>query len=77
VLRGSGRPLPAAIVNLIGYWLLALPIGGWLALRGGAGLVGLWWGLCGGLAVVALLLVAWLILRGPEHATPVHQPPGG
>ena len=63
VLRAMGRPGPAAVFNLVGYWVLALPLGGWLALRGGAGLVGLWWGLCAGLVVVAIGLVL-LIWRG-------------
>lgn len=65
VLRGMGRPRPAALFNLIGYWVLALPLGGWLALATPAGLPGLWWGLCFGLAVVALSLVTWVALRGP------------
>ena len=65
VLRGMGRTRPAAVFNLIGYWVLALPIGGFLALRTGAGLAGLWWGLCFGLAVVAVSLVVWIARRGP------------
>lgn len=66
VLRGMGRVRPAAVMNFVGYWLLALPIGGWLALRGGWGLPGLWWALCGGLALVAVLLVAYVRWRGPS-----------
>ena len=66
VLRGMGRVRPAMAFNLIGYWLLGLPLGGWLALRGGLGLAGLWWGLALGLAVVALSLVAFVALRGPR-----------
>jgi MATE family multidrug resistance protein len=60
VLRAMGRPGPAAVFNLVGYWGLALPLGGWLALGRGAGLVGLWWGLCAGLVVVAIGLVLWI-----------------
>jgi MATE family multidrug resistance protein len=60
VLRAMGRPGPAALFNLIGYWVLALPLGAWLALGRGAGLVGLWWGLCAGLVVVAIGLVLWI-----------------
>jgi MATE family multidrug resistance protein len=45
ILRGMGRVRPAVAFNLVGYWLLGLPLGGWLALRGGQGLAGLWWGL--------------------------------
>ncbi|NNL68031.1 MAG: MATE family efflux transporter [Myxococcales bacterium] len=66
VLRGMGRTRPVAWFNLVAYWVLGLPIGGWLALRQGWGLAGIWWGLCLGLAVVAFSLVAWIRARGPE-----------
>jgi len=69
VLRGMGRTRPAAVFNLIGYWLLGIPLGAWLALRAGWGLGGVWWGLCLGLAAVATLLVAWIRWRGPERAS--------
>jgi MATE family multidrug resistance protein len=65
ILRGMGRTRPAAVFNVIGYWALALPLGGWLALRTAWGLQGLWWGLCLGLAVVAALLVLAVRFRGP------------
>jgi MATE family multidrug resistance protein len=71
VLRAMGRPLPAAVANLVGYWLLALPLGAWLALGTDAGLVGLWWGLCLGLVVVALGLLLWIARRGPRTAKPL------
>ena len=73
VLRGMGRPVPAAIFNFVGYWLLALPVGGWFALRGGASLAGLWWGLAGGLAVVAFSLIAFLRVRGPRTAVALER----
>jgi len=65
ILRGMGRVRPATAFNFVGYWLLGLPLGGWLALRGGMGLAGLWWGLALGLAVVALSLLTFVALRGP------------
>lgn len=68
VLRAMGRPGPAALANLIGFWGLGLPIGGWLALRGGVGLAGLWWGLCLGLVVVAVALTLLIWRRGPTLA---------
>lgn len=68
ILRGMGRTRPAAVFNLVAYWLIGLPLGGWLALGGGWGLVGLWWGLCLGLATVALCMLAWVRFRGPNRA---------
>jgi MATE family multidrug resistance protein len=65
VLRGMGRTRPAAVFNLIAYWILGLPGGAWLAFRSSLGLSGIWWGLCFGLAVVAVSLVFWLARRGP------------
>lgn len=69
ILRGMGRVRPAMIFNLVSYWCLALPLGAWLAFSQGWGLAGIWWGLVLGLGVVATSLVAWIRVRGPEHAT--------
>ncbi len=67
ILRGMGRTRPAAWFNLVGYWLLALPLAAWLGLASGWGLRGIWWGLCAGLAAVAILLVLWVRHRGPAR----------
>jgi len=67
VLRGMGRTRPAALFNLFGYYMLALPIAYWLAFSKGYGLAGIWWGLTLGLATVAALLVVWVWLRGPAR----------
>jgi MATE family multidrug resistance protein len=67
VLRGMGRTRPAAWFNFLGYWLLGLPIGGWLAFRMDWGLHGIWWGLCFGLFVVASSLVLFVRARGPAQ----------
>jgi MATE family multidrug resistance protein len=67
VLRGMGRTRPAAVFNLLGYWVLGLPIGGWLAFREGWGLSGIWWGLAFGLFVVATSLVLFVRARGPAR----------
>ena len=71
VLRGMGRTLPAAGFNLLGYWVLGLPVGAWLAIRAGWGLAGIWWGFVLGLAVVAVLVVFWIARRGPAHASQI------
>ena len=65
VLRGMGRTRPAMVFNLVSYWVLALPVGTWLALRRGWGLAGIWWGLACGLGMVAISLVLWIRARGP------------
>lgn len=66
ILRGMGQTRPAALANLLGYYVLALPLGWWLAFRAGLGVVGLWWGLALALAIVALLLVGYVRWRGPR-----------
>ncbi|HFE45209.1 MAG TPA: MATE family efflux transporter, partial [Nannocystis exedens] len=65
VLRGMGRTRPAAIFNLVGYYVLGLPLGIWMAFELGLGVVGLWWGLTLALGVIALLLLLWIWRRGP------------
>ena len=67
ILRGMGKTRPAAVFNLAGYWVLALPVAWLLAFRGGLGLAGIWWGLAIGLAVIAGCLVAWVAIRGPAR----------
>ncbi len=66
VLRGMGQPRPAAVFNVFGYYVLALPLAWWLATRGGMGLAGIWWGLAVGLAVIAALLVFWIFRTEPR-----------
>lgn len=63
VLRGVGDTRTPLIVNLVGYWVLALPFGLWLAFSRGLGPRGLWWGLVAGLAIVGLVLVARVRVR--------------
>lgn len=59
-LRGTGDTRTPMIANLVGYWLLGLPIGWWLCFRRGADVIGLWLGLCIGLVIVATtLLIVW------------------
>lgn len=69
ILRGQGSTLPAAAMNLLGYWILALPCAAWMAFELELGLAGIWWGLALGLAIVALCLLAWIRLRGPGRVS--------
>jgi len=67
VLRGMSNTRPAALLNLAGYWLVALPLAAFLTARTGTGLAGIWWSLCLGLFLVAAGLVAFVRARGPRH----------
>jgi MATE family, multidrug efflux pump len=57
VLRGAADTRFTMYTNLVGHWLIGLPIALYLGFHLGWGVVGLWWGLCAGLTVVAIALV--------------------
>lgn len=60
-LRGMGRQHVGAAVNIVSYYMGALPLGIWLAFHGW-GLAGLWVGQCIALYIVGALewvIVAW------------------
>ena len=57
VLRGIGETRMPMIVNVIGHWVLGLPIGYALCFSFGWGVPGLWIGLSIGLVVTAVVLV--------------------
>ncbi len=61
-LRGAGVTRWAMVVNLIAYWLIALPVGTALMFGKGLGVLGLWWGLTAGLAVAAVALTTKFVL---------------
>ena len=59
ILRGIGDTRAPVMANVVGYWVLGLPLSLWLAFGLGLGPVGLWWGFVLGLGVVAV----WMLLR--------------
>ena len=63
LLRGVGDTRWPMIANLVGYWLVGLPVSWWFGLRLHQGPVGLWWGLVVGLALVAITLVIRVRVR--------------
>jgi len=60
ILRGLGDTRSPMLWNLVGHWMLGLPVGYGLCFGGGRGITGLWIGLCVGLiAVGVVLLLIW------------------
>ena len=56
VLRGAADTKYTFYANMVGHWLIGLPTALWLGFSRGLGIEGLWWGLCVGLTIVAVLL---------------------
>ncbi len=86
ILRGIGDTRAPMVVNILGFWLMGMPVSLWLGFREGGGVVGLWWGFVAGLAGVAAFLL-WRVrarLIGPlervrvddEHALEVETAAG-
>ncbi len=57
ILRGAGDTRWPMMINVLGFWLVGVPISVWLGFYAGYGPIGLWWGFVAGLAAVALLLL--------------------
>jgi MATE family multidrug resistance protein len=61
-LRGLGDTRTAMVLNLVGHWVIGLPIGYTLCFNQGWGVAGLWTGLSVGLILIgAALLVVWYV----------------
>ena len=82
VLRGLGDTRTPMVMNVIGHWVLGLPVGYALCFRFGWGVIGLWLGLSIGLVFCAVVLTAIWIRRtqgtagpfGPAVAHPPEMP---
>jgi MATE family multidrug resistance protein len=61
-LRGMGDMRSAVVANIVGFWVLGLPIGAWLAFGCDLGPAGFWWGLVIGLSAVAVGLL-WVVFK--------------
>ena len=57
ILRGLGDTRTAMLVNIVGFWMIGIPVSMYLGFRTNAGPAGLWWGLVAGLAAVAIILL--------------------
>jgi MATE family multidrug resistance protein len=80
VLRGAGRQELGAIFNLVAYWILGLPLAGYLAFKANLGVTGLWIGLAtcasfNGVAMTVLMVrMKWKVeaLRATGKAVLAH-----
>jgi multidrug resistance protein, MATE family len=63
VLRGAGDTRGPMLINLLGYWILGIPLSIYLGFFHGLGPMGLWWGLVLGLGVVATSLLIRVRIR--------------
>lgn len=63
VLRGVGDTFGPMLVNLVGFWLIGLPVSLYLAFPRELGPLGLWWGMAAGLGAVALFLLIRVRIR--------------
>jgi MATE family multidrug resistance protein len=70
MLRGLGDTRAPMVVCGIGYWLIGLPLGVFLAFPGRMEGAGIWVGLSIGLAAVAVMLGVRWALRDPLGLTP-------
>ncbi len=76
ILRGLGDTRTPMISNLVGHWLVGLPLGYTLTFAWGWGVVGLWLGLSVGLVSIGLVLLAtWQRRIGVlQHALAAARP---
>lgn len=63
MLRGRKDTRAPMLYALVGYWVVATPLGLWLCEAKGAGATGIWIGLASGTAVVSALSLARLLFR--------------
>jgi MATE family multidrug resistance protein len=73
VLRGAGDTRYSLNANLVGHWLVGLPIALFLGFYLDWGVVGLWWGLCAGLTVVAVTLFIRFERLSRTTIEPIHR----
>lgn len=62
VLRGAGQTRFTFMANIVGHYVIGVPVALLLGFKLGLGVVGIWWGLCAGLICVALA-VLWRFNR--------------
>lgn len=76
VLRGTGETRWPMYVQLVGLWLVGLPVSIGAGVFFGIGEVGLWWGFVAGIGAAATLLCVgvWRRMRGPLERLAIDEP---
>jgi MATE family multidrug resistance protein len=79
VLRGAGDTRFTFGANMVGHWLIGLPVAVGLGFALRLGVTGLWWGLCAGLSAVAAALLARFLWISSREIAPLvdaapHEP---
>ena len=69
LLRGLRDTKGPMVITVAAYWVVALPLGAWLAFRWNMGARGIWIGLAAGLVVAASLLVRRFITKTTPSLT--------
>ena len=62
VLRGTGDTRVPAVLHIVAFWGVGIPLGAWLGFQTSLRERGFWWGLVAGLAMAALLQ-SWRVSR--------------
>lgn len=75
VLRGAGDTKFTFYANIVGHWLFGVPIALYLGFERELGIVGLWWGLCVGLTIVAVMLFVRFERLSRELIAPIADTP--
>jgi len=75
VLRGAGDTKFAFFANLIGHYMVGLPVAVVLGLLWAQGVIGLWWGLCAGLTAVAAGLLSRFLRLSSREIAPLETHP--
>ena len=75
VLRGAGDTRFAFFANLVGHYVVGLPVAIALGLWVGQGVIGLWWGLCAGLTAVAVALLSRFLRLSSREIVPLEGHP--
>jgi MATE family multidrug resistance protein len=62
LLRAMGRPRAGAVINVVGFFAVALPLAHYWAVKNNGGVQALWYSLAIGLALVAIGVSVWVLV---------------